>query len=189
LLSRPNSWFRLQAGDDLSGHQHNPFFVQAGNGRYYDLAEDLGLDQPQVTRGIATADVDGDGDLDFAIANQWERSYFYRNQGEKVGEFLGLQLVREIPGMIGGNSPAIGAAATVYLPDGRELVAQVDGGNGHSGVRSPELHFGLGDVGENTGISVELKWRDVGGDLHEERLVLSPGWHKVVLGDSAEVMV
>ncbi|HBY77209.1 MAG TPA: RNA-binding protein, partial [Cyanobacteria bacterium UBA11148] len=93
LLSNPNSWFSFKPGDDLSGHNHNPFFVRAANGRYYDLAKELGLDAPQVTRGIATADVDGDGDLDFAIANQWEPSYFYRNDSQKAGKFLELRLL------------------------------------------------------------------------------------------------
>jgi hypothetical protein len=75
LLSSPPSWPRVQPGDDLSGRQHNPFFVRAGDGRFYDLAGELGIDQYQVTRGIASADVDGDGDLDFVVANQWEPSY------------------------------------------------------------------------------------------------------------------
>ena len=64
MVPLPGSWFQLQEGDDLSGHQHNPFFVRSASGRYYDLAKELGLDAPFVTRGIATADVDGDGDLD-----------------------------------------------------------------------------------------------------------------------------
>jgi hypothetical protein len=198
LLSKSGIWPRFQPGDDLSGHQHNPFFVRASNGRYYDLAQEVGLDETPVSRGIATADVDGDGDLDFAVANQWEPSYFYRNDSQKPGAFLGLHVLRsqnshsesiqnpksQIPNSLG--SPAVGAAATVHLPDGRQLVAQVDGGNGHSGARSPDLHFGVGQISENTPLQVELKWRDVGGQVHQESLHLSPGWHTVLLGDSAK---
>lgn len=138
LLKSPQSWFNFRNGDDLSGNQHNPFFVRHSDGRYYDLAEELGLAQPFVTRGIATADVDGDGDLDFAIGNQWETSYFYRNDSPSSGQFLNLKLVLPISNNQ-GETPAIGAVATVTLPDGHQLIAQVDGGNGHSGVRSPEL--------------------------------------------------
>jgi len=92
VLKIPNSWFHFQDGDDLSGHQHNPFFVRGKDGRYYDLASQLSLDDPSVTRGIATADVDGDGDLDFVVANQWETSYFYRNDSPNIGQSLELEL-------------------------------------------------------------------------------------------------
>ncbi|HEU4452185.1 MAG TPA: VCBS repeat-containing protein, partial [Longimicrobium sp.] len=55
LLSSPSSWHRFEAGDaDLSGRDHPRFFVRAGDGRYHDLAAEVGLGTPQVTRGIAT---------------------------------------------------------------------------------------------------------------------------------------
>src|SRR5215211_9165148 len=92
LLSNPRSWFRLHLGDDLSGDEHNPFFVRADDGRYYDLAPEIGLAEPQVSRGIATADVDGDGDLDFAVANQWETSWFFRNDSPVHNASLVLDL-------------------------------------------------------------------------------------------------
>ncbi len=205
LLKLPGSWFRFQPSEDLSGHQHNPFYVRGADGRYYDFAKELGLDDPFVTRGIATADVDGDGDLDFAVANQWDTSYFYRNDSPQPESFLALRLLRsqknlaliqnpaappsgsktksKIPNSLG--SPAIGATATVHLPDGRRLVGQVDGGNGHSGARSPELHFGLGQVRGDAQLPVDLHWRDSEGQVHREMLHLSPGWHAVVLGVSA----
>ena len=82
------------------------------------------------------------------------------------------------------SRPAIGATAKVILPDGRRLVAQVDGGNGHSGKRSPDLHFGLGQLAANTALRVELQWRDAGGLVHQHTLHLEPGWHTVVLGAS-----
>ncbi len=77
LLRRPQMWHRFQPGDDLSGHDHNPFFVRSAGGRYVDIAADIGVDQPQVSRGIATADVDRDGAPAFAVANQWVASRFY----------------------------------------------------------------------------------------------------------------
>ncbi|RUT02786.1 RNA-binding protein [Dulcicalothrix desertica PCC 7102] len=194
LLSNPHSWFRLQTGDDLSGHGHNPFFVRANDGRYYDFAKELGMDTIQVTRGIATADVDGDGDLDFAVANQWDSSVFYRNESSKLGTFLGLKLLLPVAGNLEHvtGRPAIGANATVHLPDGRKLVAQVDGGNGHSGARSSEILFGLGDLNPNTQVPIDIQWRDSSGRVHESTRLLSSGWHTVLLneknvGNSTEV--
>jgi len=188
MMSDPRHWPKFRPGDDLSGHQPNAFFVRAADGRYYDMARQLGLDAPMVSRGIATADVDGDGDLDFAVANQWEPSYLYRNDCPRCGAFLGLHLmrvggggqVREQAGHQAVGHPAIGAQAVVRLPDGRRLIAQVDGGNGHSGKRSSDLHFGLGD---NKGpVQVEISWRDAQGRMQRSILNMKPGWHTVLLG-------
>lgn len=195
LLHHPQSWPRFQPGDALSGRQHNPFFVRAKDGRYYDLAGDLGLDEPQISRGIAVADVDGDGALDFVLANQWEPSYFYHNESRGRGDFLGLHLLLPLsadktartssrtghPGADTLGRAAIGATVTVHTADGRRLVSQVDGGNGHSGKRSPQLHFGLGHDSAGHPLRVEIRWRDPDGQINLETLSLMPGWHTVVL--------
>jgi hypothetical protein len=199
LLLHPASWPRLHAGDDLSGHDHNHFFVPTAAGRYADLSHALGLDDPHVTRGIATADVDGDGLLDFAIANQWEDSFFYRNQTTTGNSFLQLYLLLPVNGATtpqtrvipGHPTPelrgryAIGATATLHFPDGRLMVQQVDTGNGHSGKRSPELHFGLGHLSASTPVAVDLAWRDTNGAVHRETLHLTPGLHTILLASSA----
>ena len=80
-------------------------------------------------------------------------------------------------------TPAIGAAVSVELPNKKKLVAQVDGGNGHSGVRAPELHFGLGDVPDDAMLNVNIQWRDRTGKLRQESHNLTPTWHTIVLGD------
>jgi hypothetical protein len=182
-MYRPASWPHFLPGDDLSGHLHNPFFVRAASGRYFDLAEDVpGLGDPQVSRGISLADVDGDGDLDFAVANQWETSYFFRNDSPRRNASLELDL--RLPAPEGRSRPAVGAAVTVHLPDGRRLVAQVDGGTGHSGKRAPELHFGLGRLAASTPLAVEAAWRDETGTVRRQTIRLTPGRHSVLLGGS-----
>ena len=61
LVGDPRNYPVLQPGTDIGGHEHNPFFVRAPDGRYYDIAPELGFSEPQVSRGIAVADVEGDG--------------------------------------------------------------------------------------------------------------------------------
>lgn len=181
LLRVPGCWHNFRPGDDLSGRDPNPFFVRAANGRYVDLAPDLGLDDPMVTRGIAIADVDGDGDLDFAVGNQWETSWVYINQAPAAGRSLILDLFRR--GIEGALTPAIGASVSVRLPDGRRLVAQVDGGNGHSGARSPEVHLGLGDLPADARLPVEISWRDTDARVHRRTFRLTPGRHRIDLAE------
>jgi len=203
LLHNPRFWPRLQPGDDVSGHDTFAFFVRAGDGRYYDMAPKVTLQDGQsmseamVTRGIAVADVDADGRLDFAVANQWQPSYFYHNECPAPGHFIGLHLLlpleqgtetlvepnighsaSEIPGR-----PAIGASVTVKLPDGRKRVAQVDGGSGYAGKRAPDVHVSLDAVAE---APVEIRWRDPSGNRHEETFDLKSGWHTIRLGWPAD---
>jgi len=180
----PGAWPHFTPGDDLSGHLHNPFFVRARDGRYYDLAAEVGLDDSHVTRGIAIADVDGDGALDFAIADQWEPSYFFHNTGKGLGAWLEIE--PRLPAG-GGTRPAVGAEATLWLPDGRRMAAQVDGGSGHSGKRAPELHFGLGRLAPGMPLRVDLRWRDAGGRVQSQTLRLDAGRHTVLLGAPAAV--
>jgi hypothetical protein len=196
LLHNPLNWHHFQIGDDLAGHLHNPFYARAANGRYYDIAAQIGMDQAQVTRGLALADVNGDGRLDFATGNQWESSAFYLNESPNSGVFLGLHLRLPLsrnatartssrlghPGADTPGRPAVGAVASIELADGRRLVAQVDGGNGHSGKRSPDLLIGLGKVSSDANLKVVLRWRNPDGQVREETLQLTPGWHTVMLG-------
>jgi enediyne biosynthesis protein E4 len=192
MLHHPCAWPRLHPGDDLSGRAHNPFFVRGPSGRYFDRAAEVGMDLPSVSRGLAVADVDGDGDLDFAVANQWQDSYLFRNDGRRSGRSLLLDLrlpvgaVTSAPAGPSAATAAIGATATVTLPDGRRLVGQVDGGSGHSGKRSPELHFGLGSaLAADAELRVEIAYRDRAGGVHREVRRMRPGRHLLVLGSAA----
>ncbi len=206
LLRHPPVWLAVGDGDDLSGHEPNPFFTRDARGRFVDIAHELGLAAPRVSRALATGDADGDGDLDLVVGNQWDASYFYRNDAPAPGAFLALRLLRPLAGDEEGETqaragfapqdlrgtPAISASVAVHLPRGHglapflpgleRLVAQVDGGNGHSGKRSPELHFGLGSLPRDRALRVDVSWRGADATPRCETLALEPGWHTVRLG-------
>ena len=201
LMWDPRFYHPIQPGDDVAGQDHNPFFVRSSTGRYSDLATKVGLGTPMLSRAFAPADVDGDGLMDFAVANNWEESYFFHNSAPQPGSFLGLHLrlpVGSHPGVKtavrkghperwaeGPSRPAVGAAVTVHLPGGRRLVAQVDGGNGHSGQRAPDLHFGLGKLEVSRSLEVDVRWRGGDGRVREQRFSFDPNhWHTVLLGET-----
>jgi hypothetical protein len=158
------------------------------------------MDEPYNSRGISVADVDGDGRLDYAVANQWERSYFFKNDSSKAGTFLGLHLLLPRTGddaaefkIIDGHPtaetpgrPAIGACAAVEVGPGTIMCDQVDGGSGHAGRSSPQIHMGLGSLPKDKSLDVTLMWRDTQGSVQQRMINVTPGWHTVVLGSSSE---
>jgi hypothetical protein len=195
LISNPRLWPGFKPGDDVSGRNETAFFVQGDDHRYHNIAGEVGIAESMLGRGITVADVDGDGRLDLIIAGQWGDSYLYKNDSSNTAAFLGLHLL--IP-VRGGPSalqtrpghpstdlygrPAFGASASVEIPGGRKEWAQVDGGSGHSGKRSPDLHFGLGEITPDTPLKVELAWRNSEGKIEKKTMWLKPGWHTVLLG-------
>jgi hypothetical protein len=185
ILAHPALWPHVVAGDDLSGHNHNTFFVRGPDGRYVDVADTIGIGTDAVSRSFAVGDVDGDGRLDFVAANQWDQSTFYRNHS-RAKSFLGLRLRQPIVDTqcavvaTGSTQPAVGASVTLTHPAGKRVMQQVYPANGHNGVNAPDLLFGLG-VSYATNLPVDISWRDGCGRPHRTTATFSPGWHDVLL--------
>lgn len=182
LLPHPAMWPRFRGDEDLSGHDHDRLFLQSADGTYHDVWPLLGLDRDTISRGIATADVYGDGRLAMLIARQWQPSLFLRNLSEGAGRAIAIDL--RVPGRPGATRAAYGAEARVTLGDGRIVTSFVDGGSGHGGRRAPEIHLGLGAVETSRVFDVEIAWRDTQGP-HRTTLKLKPGRHHIVVGEPA----
>jgi hypothetical protein len=199
-----SAWPRFLPGEaEVDGSYPNPFWVLGSTGMYDDLSTTLFPGLTPATRGIAVADVDGDGYSEMVYANFWEDSVYIKNKTASNNRFLGLHLLLPAVSTDGSakppagavvhaghparreGTPAIGAFVEATLPDGRRLIRQVDGGNGHSGQRSPEVLFGLGNI-PATEIPLSITWRDGRGVLHKDALSLAPGYHTIVLATRQE---
>jgi len=90
-------------------------------------------------RGVAFADVDGDGDLDVCVtADAGEPTRIWRNDTAIVNNWLTVKLV----GM-SSNRSAVGARVTVTA-GGNSYVKEVSGGAGRGSFNSLPVEFGLG---------------------------------------------
>ncbi len=124
------------AGDDVS-------YLNDGTGVFTPgpAVPIAGIDDP---RAIAFADIDGDGDLDFAIGAKRSSNWLVRNN---VTGANWLEVVLISPQ---GQRGAFGAKVSIY-PDGLIGSAMIGlresrSSNGYLGQDDPTLHFGLGTV-------------------------------------------
>nr|ACH85580.1 hypothetical protein [Actinomyces sp. Lu 9419] len=190
--ANPAVWPDLTRGD-ISGAAPRVVLTPTEDGRFTNIAEASGLTDGGVMRGLALADIDGDGDLDWIEANQWADARIVQNNHDGAGAFLGLRVLRSTSGAaeprvleglraqheVGGTA-AIGASAVFTDAGGATYRSYVDGGNGHSGQSSTDIHFGLSpDAAERQ--TVKLTWRDTSGTVQTTEIQAGPGWHTVVL--------
>src|SRR5215813_8289723 len=91
-----------------SGHQKKKLFRNLGNGSFQEMAREAGVDNDFDGRGVAVADFDGDGRLDFYETNADQPSLLYRNVTPVAGHWVELDLEGTH-----SNRDAIGARVTL----------------------------------------------------------------------------
>ncbi|PDP84376.1 hypothetical protein CQJ94_27245 [Glycomyces fuscus] len=185
LLEYPMAWPGFSQGDDLSGHETNPFWVQTDDGSYTDLARALGIAEYDVTRSFAFGDVNGDELLDVVVANQWQDSRIMLNRAPGAPPAAVLRLVR--PGAAGDGAavPAIGASVRAGGSGQPEQRHQLYPANGHVGVSDPLVHL----AAPRGPLRTTVSWRDADGGQHTADLTVEPGTHTLLLDDDGTVVV
>jgi hypothetical protein len=133
-----------------SGYQKKKFFRNLDGHSFKEMSADAGVDNDKDGRGIAVADFDNDGRLDFYQSNADQESMFYRNASTGTGHWIELKLVGTK-----SNRDAIGARITVRTAS-RSMIREVDGGNGYAGQSSQRVHVGLGSDTAIT--SLQIRW-------------------------------
>ncbi|HET9832743.1 MAG TPA: CRTAC1 family protein [Vicinamibacterales bacterium] len=92
----------------------------------------------RVSRGLAVADIDNDGDLDLLITNNGQDAELLRNDGGNRGNWLQVRLRGRAP-----NSDAIGARVRVTTGT-RTQFRDVKAGSSYLSQNDLRAHFGLG---------------------------------------------
>lgn len=146
----------LDRGRSLSGHERNCCFLNTGTSRFADVSAVTGLDFPDDGRGVAVADWDQDGDLDFWISNRTTPAIrFLENKMGEGNDYFAVRLVGKQC-----NRDAIGARVQVDLEgiEKRTLTKTLRAGEGFLSQSSKWLHFGLGQRSEIK--RVYVRWPD-----------------------------
>jgi hypothetical protein len=142
-------------------------------GYFVDVAREVGVEDPDNSRGVLMADLDNDGDQDLIITNQHGPASVYRNtlcsaEGSvpETAHFVGLALVGD---GVRTHRSAVGTRVVVsYEEDGRrvEQVREVGLMGGFSASADPRLHFGLGRYAGP--VTATVHW--YGGEVEAVRL-------------------
>jgi hypothetical protein len=123
------------------------------------VAEQLGIADPDNSRGVLLSDLDNDGDLDAVITNQHGPVSVYRNTllpaGAHARGAIDVRLRGDAP-----NTDGFGARVTLKYTDvdGRpvEQVQQKTAMGGFESQNDPRLHFGVGAA--RGPFDVEVEW-------------------------------
>ena len=119
--------------------QQNSLFENIGGGKFADVSNSAGsgFSDKRVSRGLATADFDADGDLDIVITNNGDAPQIVFNESADKGNFAVLWLEGE------RNRSAIGARIEAKVA-GRVIERQVMGSQSYLSMSDLRVHLGLG---------------------------------------------
>ena len=154
-----------------SFEQDDLLFENTGGSFREVLASRGGGDLPRrAGRGLAAADIDGDGDDDLAINNNGSRAFLLENAVGQGNPSLGLRLEGSPPE---SNRDAYGARVLIEA-GGRRLLREVHAGSSYLASQDPRLRVGLPGEGP---ASATIRWPS--GRVEEVQGLAAGAYHLV----------
>ncbi len=143
----------LEHKDDPRSLLAEPIFLFWNDGEHFtNIAPTAGeaLGQTYWARGLAAADFDGDGDVDFAVAINRGRPLLLRNETQTTNRSLTVRLRAPASAYFGARVAVNTGGKAQYRWCGSDVT--------YLGMHAPDLIFGLGegDVAER----IDVRWAD-----------------------------
>jgi len=137
IISDAKNWPPME-GRSLSGYQQKRVWINDGAGRFFDVAQVVGVTDTYDGRAVALADLWNRGVLDAVVVNQRGPLLLYKNTVAPDNAWIAFELEGR-----GSNRSAIGTQVRLFW-NGQEHVQEVSGGSGFGAQNQRRLHFGLG---------------------------------------------
>jgi len=120
-----------------------------GDERFIEIARPTGSDSIRDGRGVAVADLNGDGRQDLIVSNNNMKPTIYLNNLKHTGNWIELKLVGTR-----SNRDAIGTRVRLEIT-GKTMTRVVEAGSGYASESMFPVHFGLGQAASVQGIEID----------------------------------